>query len=162
MGDILVDIAISKNNPQKDRLFFPICYNYRHFIELCLKHLILKSEELYFILKCYNMQNKECQYEFKEEVNNTHNIEKLLNRLTMVLNCISDDKFSTNIIKSILEFHEIDRTGQAFRYPKNRDDILHFEIREEFDLTKIKMAINEMGNYLMGIDIYLELLIFFV
>ena len=67
-GDILVDTAIKQINPLKDRLFFPICYNYRHFIELCLKHLILKAERLYYILEENNMQNKNLAQKFSDEI----------------------------------------------------------------------------------------------
>jgi len=117
-GDILVDIAISENNPKRDRLFFPIGYNYRHFIELCLKYLFLEAEELYMILESTDMQNKKYEHNFSKEINKTHNIHTLLNGLKNILECISDDKFSKEIEKSILELHHMDKTGQKFRYPR--------------------------------------------
>ena len=155
-GDLLVDMAITTNNPQRDRLFLPICYNYRHFLELNLKYLILEAEELYYLLEKENMQNKDYKNNFSNEINNTHNINKLLNWLLIILACISDDKFSKAINKLIFEFHKIDETGQTFRYLKSKDDIIHFKNREEFDLEKIKNAVYKIGNYLMGIDIYLS------
>jgi hypothetical protein len=33
-GHILIDRAIALCHPYKDRLFFPVCYNYRQFLEL--------------------------------------------------------------------------------------------------------------------------------
>ena len=155
-GDILIDTAIKQVNPLKDRLFFPICYNYRHFIELCLKHLILKSEKLYLILEEHNMQNKNLKQKLSDEINNTHNIHTLLYWLINILECISDDKFSKEIMNFILEYHNMDKNGQKFRYPRTKDDVAHFELREEFDLEKIKNAVTKLGNYLLGIDMYLS------
>lgn len=43
----LVEIASFSKSPSKNRLFYPICFNYRQFIELCLKQLIIRSEEFY-------------------------------------------------------------------------------------------------------------------
>jgi hypothetical protein len=154
-GDILVDTAINQNNPQKDRLFFPICYNYRHFIELFLKYLILKAEELYSLLETNDMQNKKHEALLSYSVNNTHNIHILLNMLINVLECISDDKFSRDIKISILEYHNMDKNGQKFRYSRSKNDKVHFEIQEVFDLEKIKKAVTKIGYYLMGIDMYL-------
>ena len=47
-GKGLIDIAISeKYSHKKDTLFYPICYNYRHYLELHLKSLIMDTEILY-------------------------------------------------------------------------------------------------------------------
>jgi len=154
-GDILVDIAIKLNSPKRDRLFFPICYNYRQFVELCLKQLILEAEEIYFILENNNMQNKKYNHKFSEKINKTHSIDKLLNWLIIILDCFTNEKISKDIIKYILEYHNMDKTGQRFRYHKSTENEIHFEIREDYDLEKIKYAINKIGNYLMGIDAYL-------
>ena len=80
-GDILVDRAIALSSPYKDRLFFPICYNYRQFLELILKQLILDADEVYKHCEYVHIQNKCNKYNFTEKLNTTHNIEKLLNWL---------------------------------------------------------------------------------
>jgi len=152
-GDILVNEAIALHHPLKDRLFFPICYNYRQFIELCLKYLILSAEEIYPLCETCNMQRKKYGEKLSKK---THSIETLLNSLIATLDCISEEKFDEDIKKSILEYHKMDETGQKFRYPKSTKNDVHFEFREDYDLEKIKNAINTIGNYLMGIDIYLS------
>jgi hypothetical protein len=154
-GDILVDKAITLNHALRARLFFPICYNYRQFIELCLKQLILDADKIYNDCKFINMQKKNCKQVFSEQINRTHNIETLLHWLITILNCITDEKMDKNIIKSILEYHKIDKTGQRFRYPVSTKNISHFEFREDFDLKSIKDGITVVGNYLMGVDAYL-------
>ena len=55
----------------------------------------------------------------------------------------------------ILEYHKMDETGQKFRYPVSKQNIMYFQTREDFDLNKIKIGIKTIGNYLMGIDAYL-------
>jgi hypothetical protein len=152
-GDILVNEAIALHHPLKDRLFFPICYNYRQFIELCLKQLILSAEEIYPLCEACNMQRKKYEGKLSKK---THHIDTLLNSLIAILKCISEEKFDKDIRKSILEYHKMDKTGQKFRYPKSTNNEIHFEFREDYDLEKIKEAINTIGNYLMGIDAYLS------
>ncbi len=51
-ADISVDSALD-SHIERDRnmLFFPIVFNYRHYIELSLKNLIKKAEDAYDILK---------------------------------------------------------------------------------------------------------------
>ena len=154
-GDVLVDTAITLYHPKKDRLFFPICYNYRQFIELCIKQLILDAEDIYLLLEANNMQNKNCDQRFSEKIDKTHSIETLLNWLITILRCLTEEGISKEIIKSILEYHKMDKTGQKFRYPKSKQNLPHFEQREDFDLEKIRDAVKNIGNYLMGVDAYL-------
>jgi len=154
-GDILVDKAITLNHPLSARLFFPICYNYRQFIELCLKQLILDTEEIYCNCKLLNTQRKDSTQVFSEQINKTHNIETLLHWLINILNCITDEKMDKNIIRAILEYHQMDTTGQKFSYPVSTKNISHFKFRNDYDLKSIKDGINVVGNYLMGVDAYL-------
>jgi len=46
-ADHLVEKALSLKSPFKDRLFYPICFSYRQFLELCLKQLIITAEDFY-------------------------------------------------------------------------------------------------------------------
>jgi len=48
-GEKLAAFAINERR-NMDVLFFPICFNYRHYVELTLKHLILAAEKYYFAL----------------------------------------------------------------------------------------------------------------
>jgi hypothetical protein len=155
-GDILANEAMKLYHPLKDRLFFPICYNYRQFIELFLKQLILEAEEIYYICEGNNMQIKEYKLKLSDKIHKTHSIEKLLNWLIIILSCISEEKMNKEIIKSILEYHKMDKTGQKFRYPKSTNNVEHFEFREDYNLEKIKNVIKTIGDYLMGIDAYLS------
>jgi hypothetical protein len=155
-GDILVDMALALEHPQRTRLFFPICFNYRHFIELCIKQLIFESEKIYQILKKHNMHTKDKKQNYYEKINKTHNIKTLLNWLIITLDCFTEEIFSNDIKNTIFEIHNMDETGQKFRYPKTIKNISHFEKREDFDLNKIKEAIYNVGNYLFGVDMYLS------
>jgi hypothetical protein len=57
------------------------------------------------------MQRKNYNGKFSNKINKTHNIEKLLNWLIIILDCITDEKIDKDIIKSILEYHHMDKTG---------------------------------------------------
>jgi len=55
-GKKLASLAIYERRNQ-DILFFPICFNYRHYVELTLKHLILSAEKYYFVLRGLEPEN---------------------------------------------------------------------------------------------------------
>jgi hypothetical protein len=154
-GDALVDKAIALTHPYKDRLVFPICFNYRQFIELILKQLILDAEITYNNCESIGMQRKNSRHNFAEKMNLTHNIEKLLSRLIIILDNITDKEINKNVIELIMEYHQMDPTGQKFRYPVSSKNEKYFEIPENFDLEKIKAGIKTIADCLMGVDAYL-------
>jgi hypothetical protein len=154
-GDILVDKALALGHPFKNRLFFPICYNYRQFLELILKQLIIETENIYNDCETLNIQKKEYRYKFSANINTTHNIDKLLNWLMIILSCIADEKIDKEVIKSINEFSKLDKTGQKFRYPMSKENKKHFDEREDFDLAEIKSKIKNIGYHLSGVEAYL-------
>jgi len=55
-GEKLAALVICEERNQ-DILFFPICFNYRHYVELTLKHLIKSAEKYYFVLRELGPEN---------------------------------------------------------------------------------------------------------
>jgi hypothetical protein len=125
-SNILIENALKINHPYKDRLFFPICFIYRQFLELAIKQLIIDSEKIYDKTKYLNMQIKKKE-DISNKIKHSHNIEKLLNSLIDILSYICDEVFDANIKENILEYHFMDETGQKFRYPVSTKNQIHFE-----------------------------------
>ena len=153
-GDILVKDALESDKDKRDGLFYPICFMYRHFIELTLKQLIIHAEAFYEKTEIigYELQK---YTKPKKELESIHSLEILVKRLIDVLTCISEGHFDDEIKKIILEFHAIDPVGQTFRYPTNRKHEKSFSQVQNFNIATIKTGINKVAQYFMGIDTYL-------
>ena len=154
-GDILVKDALEGDKDKRDVLFYPICFMYRHFIELTLKQLIIHAEAFYEKTEIigYELQK---YTKPKKELESIHSLEILVKRLIDVLTCISEGHFDDEIKKIILEFHAIDPVGQTFRYPTNRKHEKSFSQVQNFNIATIKAETNKVAQYFMGIDAYLE------
>lgn len=97
-----------------DVYFFPIAYLYRHAIELSLKEAIGYGIRLSLIQHSPKL----------DKILNGHNLYVLWNKLKPALqqfwpNAETDSLRAAERI--ISQFHKIDKTGQAFRYPAERD-----------------------------------------
>ncbi len=154
-GDILVNNALEGEKDKRDSLFYPICFMYRHFIELTLKQLIIYAEEFYEKTEILSYEVRKYTKP-KKQLEATHSLENLVNRLIDVLICVSEEHFDDEIKKTILEFHSIDPVGQTFRYPTNRKHEKSFSQVQNFNIATIKAEINKVAEYFMGIDAYLE------
>jgi hypothetical protein len=88
------------NTIDKDSLIYPICFNYRHYIELHLKSLIEESEILYDKIKQLGyLQNDELPKKFSNSLDNTHNLYKLLVLLLYLMK--SFQKILIKMVKNI-------------------------------------------------------------
>lgn len=154
-GDILVKNALESNKNKRDGLFYPICFMYRHFIELTLKQLIIYTEAFYEKTEMIGYEYKKYSKP-KKQLETTHSLETLLSRLINVLTCLSDEHFDDKIKKIILDFHNVDPLGQVFRYPNKKNHEKSFFQVQNFNIAAIKTAVNKVAQYFMGIDAYLE------
>ncbi len=116
-ADILVNSALdSELNRDRDMLFFPIVFNYRHYIELSLKDLIKKAEDAYDVLKQIESTHGELKKRVKDKLDK-HCLKTLLKYLTERLRFISEVGFEESICDTILDIHRLERGSITFRYP---------------------------------------------
>ena len=112
-GDRLVEYA-QLDKTSINLLVFPILFLYRHYLELALKEIIIAAtkylkKEHGKIFSCHDLsklwkRTKELIYEVKMEIS-------------------SDDMIAVE--NQILQFYQLDRTSQTFRYPiDNKGNIL--------------------------------------
>jgi HEPN domain-containing protein len=111
----------------------PLVYNFRHYIELKLKGLIL--------MKCGRIRN-------------THNIDELLQKLKEV----SSPRVTPKTEEIIKKLQEADnRAADAFRYPYDSEQQRHFKENREFldivnDFVKFKEAVSTVMNDLTNVE----------
>jgi hypothetical protein len=140
----------------QDTLFFPICFNYRHYVELSLKHLIIATEKFYVVLEELGDTRGTLRESAQSEIINDHSLERLFRLLVERLQLVTDEKFDDTIRKTIMQLHGMDPDGQNFRYPRRTDDRLALPEQSAYDLEIIRRRMEEVYNYLSGLDIWLS------
>jgi len=128
-GKELIDIALSETHGvyKKNTLFYPICYTYRHYLELSLKSLIRDTEILYDKMDTLSfLQNGTLSEKIADKLDNTHDLNELLKDFTYRLSLVSNDPFSKNIKKYIKQMYDFDKSGQKFRYHEDKNKNLSF------------------------------------
>jgi hypothetical protein len=110
-ADLVVEELASRERPARvDAFLHPVAYLYRHYLELKLKNVLnggILLEEI----------------SVHDEVINGHSLYALwvqFRRLVMQMQMGTDPAPLDNTERVILDFHQFDKSGQAFRYPKDK------------------------------------------
>ena len=138
-GDTL--LAACQEDPMKRRtLIYPALFNYRQGIELAMKWVISRYGR-------YSTVNVEdCAH---------HNLWKLWRVCRqIILEVGSDDGNGTlNVVEIIIkEFHDLDPTGQAFRYSTSPDGELLPLPKDPIDLENIRDVMKAVSHFFDGVD----------
>lgn len=155
----LTTIAISEQSGtyKKDTLFYPICYNYRHYLELHLKSLIIEAELLYEKMDTLGyLENGTLSEKINDNLDDTHNLYELFELFMERLNLVSNETFPNDIKKYIKQMYDMDTNGQRFRYYTGTNKKLSFPNKEEFDLKNISKIMEEVHDLLWGVDGWLD------
>ncbi|MBE9487311.1 MAG: hypothetical protein IMY82_09120, partial [Chloroflexi bacterium] len=92
----------------------------------------------------------------KEEINNEHNLSKLIQWLTERLSIVEpEDPFDKKIIKTINQLHSVDPNGQTFRYPFRQNGSLTLQKQKHYDIEIIRRRMEDVYFYLGGADSFL-------
>ena len=97
-----------------DPFFFPVAYLYRHAIELLLKEAIGYAVRLDLISHSKQL----------EVVLSSHNLYGLWNKLKPGIKAFWPDAERDSLCAAeriVAQFHRVDKTGQALRYPTAKD-----------------------------------------
>jgi hypothetical protein len=137
-------------------LFYPICFNYRHFIELSLKHLICATEDLYTLLDRTGDTRGTLSESAAQKLVYEHSLERLLNWLIERLKLVTDNQLDDNVRRIIVQFHNMDPDSQVFRYPTRKDGKLTLPEPREYDLENIRKLMEDVHNEFSGLDAWLD------
>lgn len=150
-------IKQSLKNGDQDLYFYPICFNYRHYIELMLKYLILRAERYHEILVKIGEDVKPIEQSARDSIKKEHSLQRLIQWLTERLSIVEPDTpFDKEVVKTINQLHSVDPNGQTFRYPFKQDGSLTLPEQKYYDLEIIRKRMEEVHFYLGGTDAYLE------
>jgi len=155
-ADMLVKMAVqSDNHTLANALFFPICFNYRHYLELSLKKLILGLEKYYPVLEEFAETKGKLENSISSGQLRGHNLEKLLRWLIERFSLVTDEHFDPDVRGTIIEIHKMDPDGQNFRYPLRMDGKLALPTGVSYDLENIRSRMEKVELYLSGMDLWM-------
>ena len=153
-ANALVNIALEKH--RMDVMFYPICFLYRHCIEITIKELIRDIAHLIEIkISIGDIEFNDVKYKINiNSLNNNHNLERLFNNLEQRLRLFSDESIPKSIRDAVLQLNNFDPNSQKFRYSrikKNRDKLIKsFPDIEHINLKTIKEELGEAIDFLQG------------
>jgi hypothetical protein len=151
---ILANTAL--NNGPKDLLFYPVLFNYRHYLELHLKSLIVGAEELYLVMDDLGEAKGKLDARVLDELVSIHSIERLFNFFEERLNLVSDEIFDPTVRETILELHNMDTDGQVFRYHERTSKKPSMPKIQHYDLQNILEKMREVHSLLIGVTLWLD------
>ncbi|WP_305846017.1 hypothetical protein [Photobacterium kishitanii] len=118
---LLANVLDNRNN--LDSLVYPIMYNYRHYLELSFKELIWLCKQLTQAQKEFTAVTGN-DLKFVKYRNDEHSLGKCWNKVLVGLREVEPElpsKLISQISKVVEEFNNLDKSGQSFRYPENRN-----------------------------------------
>lgn len=144
-GDRLVQaVATDAADAQPDKSFFPVAYLYRHYLELQLKVLVRDGLECGAIPSEASLEKMLCG----------HNLHKLWNQARRLIEHLwpSADKTPLLAVEQVvLQFHDIDESGQEFRYARAKDGRPHLSnAPRHIHLVNMKDVMDEVYHFLQG------------
>ncbi|TKX28936.1 hypothetical protein CQA38_05050 [Campylobacter sp. MIT 12-5580] len=146
-----------KYQASRDRLAYPFLFLYRHHLELYLKNILQKIKE--FKEEGIVSSSKGCIPDslYKELSNlQDHNLYQLFELMEKALPYVQDLKeddlnYLREIKKMIKAMHDIDKSGQKFRYPANNNGKLFFSKEQSYELKTMVETITKVHSKLTSI-----------
>lgn len=133
-----------------DTAIYPILFSARHFIELYLKQKIHAIN--YFKIKDT----------IEDKLTKTHDIKKLWDIFIKIVQNTHDkrlNEFIELLEPYILDFAQIDLTGETFRYPYGSDNHKHLAEYSVISLRIFHEKFNELSEIFMSFTYFMDSLI---
>ena len=139
--------------PYRDRLFYPMCFLYRHALEVVLKERIRAVEEL-IVARAYLEDSLVAEVrtpeQLDEELEELHSLESLLavlERRLAVLGYV--DVIPGDVRAAVIELHNRDARGQTFRYARMKGSGRQtFAVPERFDIERVMQRLGDAFRFL--------------
>ena len=141
-GDLMVEAA-GDNDLARDTLVFPIIFNYRHFLEISLKYLLVTYGPTVGIEPNWR----------------SHDLATLWGSVLQMLDrygTTDPDEADPIVGAIILEFAKIDPASYAYRYPVDRNGKLLPVAQNDLHLPTLADVMNGVSGYFDGCDAYLD------
>ncbi len=136
-GAILIGIC-EEDNYQSHSLIYPILSNYRHAIELAMK----------WVIKQYGRYSTLVIDDFEH-----HNLWKLWSMCRQIIIEVGSEDEAMPVVEQIIkDFHDLDKSGQIFRYPRSKGGTVVRLPDFPIDLSNIRDVMQGVAHFFDGVD----------
>ena len=136
-GELLVQ-AGEEQNYERHFLVYPILFNYRHAIELAIKWVITQYGS-YSTVPVDDIEH--------------HNLWKLWQICKQIIIEVGSESEAISIVEGVIkEFHDLDKSAQAFRYPSNKEGVPFVLPYRMIDLQNIRDVMEGISLFFNGVD----------
>jgi len=148
-ADVLVTYALKSNDIKiLDTFVFPICFNYRQYLELIMKDMYMK----------YSGDPKEVQETKIKKMN--HSLLKAWNVIKPILERYCDSEEEAKDMQAVEEyikdFHNTDNDAEKFRYPITKKLVRKLGKENRINLKNLKDRMDELENYFEAVIAKIE------
>jgi hypothetical protein len=133
-ANVLVHQVLTKPG-EWDYLVYPICFQYRHYLELKLKQIIRRGGWV---------------VDEPSELHPEHRLLPLWLRAKTIMRKIWPNEDLARVEEVILEFDGVDPMSFAFRYPVDTKGREHLEGIDLLSVRQLARVVNEIAPYLDG------------
>lgn len=130
-----------------DIFIYPICFNFRHGIELYLKSYIYNLLPCHHdYVKKFNLKNNDKITEGKKKYKNTHKLSDLIDIIFLLLkevNYSCDAKIAGDLHEIINFVNKYDINGEAFRYPWDKGEEVNLSNVSIINIVDLKNIIDD-------------------
>ena len=136
-GELLIQ-ACEEHSYERDFLIYPILFNYRHAIELAIKWVITQYGS-YSTVQVDDIEH--------------HNLWKLWQMCKQIIIEVGSESETIFVVEGVIkEFHDLDKSAQAFRYPNNKEGVLFVLPYRMIDLQNIRDVMEGISLFFNGVD----------
>ena len=136
-GAILIS-ACGEDSYECHSLIYPILFNYRHAIELAMK----------WIIKMYGHYSTAQINDFEH-----HNLWKLWCLCKQIIVEVGSEDEAIPIVEQVIkDFHDLDSSGQTFRYSSSKAGTLVALPEDPIDLPHIRDVMEGVAHFFDGVD----------
>ena len=136
-ADILIETC-REDSHGRYSLIYPILFNYRHAIELAMKWII-------------SMYGRYSTAEIKDIEH--HNLWKLWCLSKQIIVEVGSESDAIPIVEQVIkDLHDLDSSGQAFRYPSSKAGAPIALPKYMVDLPHIRDVMEGVDNFFSGVD----------
>lgn len=136
-GELLIE-ACEEHSHKRHSLIYPILFNYRHGIEVAIKWVIVQYGK-YSDVKTGNIEH--------------HNLWELWQTCKQIIIEVgSEGEEISHVEQVIKDFHDLDISAMAFRYPNNKNGDLFTLPDGIVELQNIREVMEGIAHFFDGVD----------
>lgn len=156
--EILIE-RIKKPHPSEYNLIFPVVFLFRHYLELRLKHLIMKGRSL--LTKMDNTLKMSTKISKNHDLNNLwEEVRKIREEINKRTAQSSSSLKKIDLVEELVnQFMQVDPKSDVFRYPEGKKGQQYLKNIFPINIKKLLKVMIRIKNEIEGLSTGIEVLI---